>query len=235
MFIANFSLKSAVQKAFMFARIPVDYALFHPYRAMQVKALEDTVAFIEERMPGAVSFDTPKELLAHGLTLAPTKGLILEFGVNEGGTVNFIASKLDGRMVHGFDSFEGLPEDWSGNNMAAGYFSRGGKPPRVKANVRLHKGWFDASLPGFLAANPGPIAFMHVDCDLYSSTKTIFDLAGDRIAPGTVIVFDEYFNYPNWRAHEHRAFEEFAARSPLAFDYVGYAFRQVAVVARARS
>ena len=54
-----------------------------------------------------------------------------------------------------------------------------------------------------------PVAFIHVDCDLYSSTKTIFSLLSDRIVPGTIILFDEYFNYPNWQQHEYKALQEF--------------------------
>jgi hypothetical protein len=44
-------------------------------------------------------------------------------------------------------------------------------------------------------------------------------------------VFDEYFNYPNWMKHEHRAFTEFQDRSGKRFKYVGYSIQQVAVVA----
>jgi hypothetical protein len=79
----------------------------------------------------------------------------------------------------------------------------------------------------------GSAAFLHVDCDLYSSTKTILESLSDRIVAGTVIVFDEYFNYPNWRSHEHKAFREFVAAKRAAFRYIGYSFRQVAVVMEA--
>jgi hypothetical protein len=229
MFISSFPLKSFVQKAAVFLRLPIDYALFHPYRAMQERALADTVDFIAERLPDALSFDTPKELMAHALSLAPKDGIHAEFGVNSGGSINFIAGQVPNQTVHGFDSFEGLPEDWGGNNMAAGYFNRGGRFPKVKANVKLHRGWFSESLPPFLAATPGPAAFLHVDCDIYSSTVTIFEAFRERLVPGTVIVFDEYFNYPNWRAHEHKAFEEFVAATGLKFAYVGYSFRQLAI------
>ncbi len=64
---------------------------------------------------------------------------------------------------------------------------------------------------------------MHVDCDIYSSTKTIFDLLASRIVAGTVIVFDEYFNYPGWRHHEYKAFQEFCATSGHSYRYLGYA------------
>ena len=46
----------------------------------------------------------------------------------------------------------------------------------------------------------------NIDCDIYSSTKDIFDIAGDRINPGCIIVFDEYINYPSWEQHEFKAF-----------------------------
>jgi len=76
-------------------------------------------------------------------------------------------------------------------------------------------------LPGFLAANPGPCAFVHIDCDIYTSTVTIFAALRERIATGTVIVFDEYFNYPGWRAHEYKAFQEFIVQTGLSYQYLG--------------
>ena len=58
---------------------------------------------------------------------------------------------------------------------------------RVRSNVRLYRGWFEDTLPAFCEQHPGPIAFLHLDADLYSSTRTVFDLLGDGIVPGTVI------------------------------------------------
>jgi hypothetical protein len=60
-----------------------------------------------------------------------------------------------------------------------------------------------------------------MDCDLYDSAKIVFDLLGDRIAPGTIIVFDEYFNYPDWRLHEYKAFQEFVTRKGVKYEYIG--------------
>ncbi len=234
MFIANYRLKTIVQKAAMAARLPLGYAQAHPYTGLQERARTATLDFISDAMPDAIAFDTPRELMRYALSLVTLDGIVAEFGVNEGGTITFIAKQLRGRKVHGFDSFEGLPEDWSGNKMHAGYFNRQGKLPRVPSNVELHAGWFDKSLPKFVASNQGPAAFLHVDCDLYSSTVTIFDTFADRTVPGTVIVFDEYFNYPNWQRHEHKAFEEFRAKSGLDLDYVGYSIQQIAVVAKAK-
>lgn len=228
-FVSHYGFKSIVQKAIVACGLPLEYRAFHPYRALQARALDDTLAFITEEMPDAVAFDTPRELMDFAIGAAPATGFVAEFGVNGGGSINHMARRLAGRPVHGFDSFEGLPEDWSGNNFVKGEFGRGGKLPRVRSNVRLHPGWFDASLPVFLASEPGPAALIHVDCDLYSSTRTVLDALGPLIVPGTVLVFDEYFNYPGWRRHEHLAFREFLGSGRRA-RYLGYGYRQVAVV-----
>ena len=99
-------------------------------------------------------------------------------------------------------------------------------------NVTLIKGWFNETLPAFLATNQGDVAFLHVDCDLYSSTKCIFDLLAGRIKSGTVIVFDEFWNYPAWQQHEIKAFEEFKAEYRVKAQPVGFvpSHQQVAFV-----
>ena len=66
------------------------------------------------------------------------------------------------------------------------------------------------------------MGFIHIDCDLYSSTKTIFDLLKERIKPGCVLVFDEYFNHPSWEEDEYKAFMEFIAETGLKYEYIGY-------------
>jgi hypothetical protein len=149
-------------------------------------------------MPDAVGFEAPAELLAFALEIVKIEGHYLEFGVFTGGTIRFIARKVGDRVIHGFDSFQGLPEDWSGYNLAQRAFNIGGRLPRVPTICGCIRVGFDSSIPGWLEANSGPVAFIHVDRDLYTSTRTIFTLLAERIVPGTVIVFDEYFNYPNW-------------------------------------
>jgi Methyltransferase domain len=171
------------------------------------------------------------DLLKFALSRAPAEGLVLEFGVEKGASLRHLAGLRRGQM-HGFDSFEGLPGDWSGTKEGAGAFSLSGKLPKVPANAVLHVGWFDKTLPEFLAADPADCALVHVDCDIYTSTVTIFEQLRGRIKPGTVIVFDEYFNYPGWRAHEYKAFQEFIAASGLSYRYLGFAAEKghVAVV-----
>ena len=152
-----------------------------------------------------------------------------EFGVFKGTSINFIATNKPNEIIYGFDSFEGLPEDWTVAS-PKGTFSNHGKLPQVKENVRLIKGWFNETLPEFVKAHPKPCAFIHVDCDLYSSTKTIFAELKNQIVSGTVIAFDEYFNYPGWQEGEYKAFMEFVAENNLEFEYIARTdFEQVAV------
>ena len=126
-------------------------------------------------------------------------GLVLEFGVRFGESIRLIASLTEGE-VHGFDSFEGLPDAW--HDEPKGSYGTGGVIPDVPENVITHKGWFDDTLPDFVANHPQTIRFMHVDCDMYSSTKTIFNVLSNRIVPGTVIAFDEYIGNDHWREDE---------------------------------
>ena len=103
---------------------------------------------------------------------------------------------------------------------------------KVRDNVKLHKGWFNESLPVWVNEHLGPILFMHLDADLYTSTKTIFEVLGDRVVPGTVIQFDEYFNYPGWQQGEYKAFEEFVEARQMTFEYLGYCGRDEQVAVR---
>jgi hypothetical protein len=146
--------------------------------------------------------------------------MALEFGVWKGTTLEIITAARGNRKVYGFDSFEGLPEDWRTGFPADTFAIDEGLP--YVPGAELIKGWFNDTLPGFLAEHPEPVAFLHVDCDLYSSAKTVLDLVGPRLQPGSVVVFDEFFNYPGWRQHEFRAWQEYVERTGIHFEYVGY-------------
>jgi hypothetical protein len=77
-------------------------------------------------------------------------------------------------------------------------------------------------LEPFLTNPPGPVAMLHIDCDLYSSTRTVLDLVGPRLVTGSVVLFDEYFNYPTWQEHEYLAWQEYIERTGTQFEYAGY-------------
>ena len=229
MLVTNFKLKYVLYKIVCACYQLADVGRIHPARERSLRALQRTVDYIDKALPHALAFDTQREATEFALSVVGIEGHYLEFGVFTGGTIRFIASRIGNRPVHGFDSFQGLPEAWSGFTLARRAFDRKGRLPRVPANVYLHRGWFDQSLPEWLERNHGPVAFIHVDCDLYSSTRTIFTLLANRIVPGTIILFDEYFNYPNWEQHEYKAFQEFVTAKSVSYRYLAFARQQVVV------
>jgi hypothetical protein len=199
---------------------------------LQRRATSAAADFVTARMPDALFCANKLDHLTLAFKQAPP-GLALEFGVFKGTTINPLARLVPERQFFGFDSFTGLPEAWAGSRYSAINFDRKGRKPSVAANVTLIEGWFDDTLPSFLAQKPGPIGFLHVDCDIYSSTKTVLDLTAARLAPGAVIVFDEFFNYKGYELHEFKAFFEFAERFEVAYRFIGYAAQQVSLVVEA--
>lgn len=146
--------------------------------------------------------------------------LWLEFGVATGNTINYISKFAD--EVYGFDSFEGLPEKWR-DGFNAGAFSRNGKLPHVNKNVKLIKGWFNETLVDFIQSQNKRVSFIHMDADLYSSTKYILDTLRDYIDEDCIIIFDELVNYPGFDgdAGELKAFYEFITENNVNYEWIG--------------
>lgn len=163
------------------------------------------------------------------MAAAKVSGLVLEFGVRHGNSIKQLVRLAGGQQVHGFDSFEGLPEAWHAESK--GSYSTRGKIPKVPPLVKLHAGWFDETLPAFLQAHPGPVRLLNVDCDIYSSTRTVLTQLAPRIVVGSVIIFDEYIGNAHWREDEFKAFQEAVAEYGWAYEYLSVSFftKQVAV------
>lgn len=166
----------------------------------------------------------------HNSSLSFDSGYFLEFGVFNGVSINVFADVYPNKIIYGFDSFEGLPEEWSwdGNKVhKKGHFAVK-RLPEVGQNVKLIKGWFDDTLPLWKVDHTGDISFLHIDCDLYSSTMFVLKELNSQIVPGTLILFDELINvldidpninmeqsddrilklYTSWREYEWRALNE---------------------------
>ena len=201
---------------------------FHPHHALLEEALAESVAYIKSDMTSALIRKDAYDVLSNGLKHARVDGQYLEFGVRSGGTIDHIARRRPNHTIHGFDSFDGLPEAWAGYSLDTGAF-RGEGIPDVESNVELHVGWFDETLPDFVAAHRRPVAFVHIDSDIYSSCKTVLDELTPLLVEGSVIVFNEYFNYPNWQQHEFKAFQEFVATNDVDYEYLSFAMYEVAV------
>lgn len=150
---------------------------------------------------------------------------VLEFGVYTGGSITKIHNQLKDKpyKIFGFDSFEGLPENWENTPCTKGFFSTGGVPPVLPESIKLFVGWFDQTIPEYLKIAQS-IALLHVDCDLYSSTKTVLYSLHEYIKPGTLIVFDEwcYNGNPECNDHEQKAFYEYVDDFDVKFEMVEF-------------
>lgn len=200
-------------------------------RQLRHESFLESARLVADSMPNAHPLTTPFKTLDYALSKSSGSGIVAEFGVFRGRTLRRIAkSRPD---CHGFDSFQGLPEDWV-SHWAKGSFAVDSSP-RV-GTAKLHVGWFERTIPEFLEQHSGPAAFLHLDADLYSSTSTVLDNFQERIIPGTVLLFDEYFNFFGWQQQEHKALCDFAEKYRVAYDYLAYNSRgeQVAVIVTGR-
>jgi hypothetical protein len=151
------------------------------------------------------------------MELSTENGLFLEFGVASGESIRCLSKLKPHVTFHGFDSFQGLPEAWHGNSI--GTFKC--DVPTVPDNVKLHIGMFEETLPKFIEEYQDNVAFINIDCDLYSSTKTVFKYLGSRIVPGTILRFDEIYGYKEWKDNEYKAFREFLEDTKYRFEIHG--------------
>lgn len=148
--------------------------------------------------------------------VADRQTLYLEFGVYRGESLRHWSRALrhPRSELHGFDSFEGLPE--SGWNWQQGQFDTLGHLPRIEdARVHLHKGWFSDTLPAFVLPEHEHLV-VNLDADLYSSTIFVLRRLATSLQPGTLLYFDDLLAVD----HEPRAIEEFLGESGLVLEPV---------------
>jgi len=187
-----------------------------------ITTLLRSIIFIKNNLRKAPCFKSREDLLTHSISKVKFDGLFMEFGVFKGKSINYIASQIGDKKVYGFDSFEGMPEYFMGQPV--GTFKLNNLP-EVRSNVELVKGYFQDTLMPFLEEHTEKAAFIHLDAVLYSSTKyVLFTLAeNNRLQSGTVIEFDEIFNYESWWNNgEYRALIEFTGKFGVTFEYIGY-------------
>jgi O-methyltransferase len=147
-------------------------------------------------------------------------GDMAEFGVGSGASAMMIASRSPGRILHLFDTFEGIPKPTEADS------------PRFKEhqyrcsiedvqqylkidNLRYHKGLFPGTTAGMAQTR---FAFVHLDVDLYESTKAGLEWFYPRLNRGGILICHDH----DTAAGVNRAFEEFFADKPEPyFDFVG--------------
>lgn len=159
-----------------------------------------------------------------------TNGLCLEFGVFQGESINYFSEKVKDRTWYGFDSFEGLQENWYGGYHGKGWFDQKGEIPKVNKNVKIIKGWFKDTLPLFFKDNKQKISFIHIDCDTYESTKDILNnINPKQLQKNCIILFDDYISYWGWKDNIYRAWQEYIKENNIIYKYIFFGGEQALI------
>ena len=196
-------------------------------------AYENYPKALLEKQPQGRVFSGTYAMLEEALQMARPDGIVAEFGVFHGKSIRLISS-MTSSAVDGFDTFEGIPEQW-GDEPAGSYTANKEIPERVPNNVRFHVGLFSDTLPGYVASLPPPeqlpVRMLNIDCDLYQGTVEILHYLSDRIGPGSVLIFDEYLMTPTWKEDEYKAFQEACEKFGWEYEYLGFSLfsKQVSV------
>jgi O-methyltransferase len=158
----------------------------------------------------------------------------LEFGVHEGASLRYWLEHNkhpDSRFI-GFDTFEGLPEDWAAGSRAAGSFSTNGQAPEIDdPRCAFEVGLFQQTLGPFLERSVwNRRLVVMLDADLYSSTLYVLILLARRLQRGDIVIFDEFRDARN----EFRAFHDFEKSCSVKLDCVASVRKamQVAMIVR---
>jgi hypothetical protein len=148
---------------------------------------------------------------------------VLEFGVWKGDSIKaFARLNIHPQTVFvGFDSFEGLPEEWTANfkSLEKGFFSTGGETPKdAEERIQFRKGWFEETLPEFLRHNEltHKTVVVHLDADLYSSTLFVLSRLWDRLD-------SFYFICDEWTGGEALALMNFQQAYPCEIQFYAHA------------
>jgi hypothetical protein len=137
--------------------------------------------------------------------------LYVEFGVYRGRTLGWWSRHLatPGARFVGFDSFRGLPRDWTPDT-PGGAFTVEEPPCLPDPRVSLVPGWFEDTLPNWQPPAHDRL-IVNIDCDLYSSTVEALRWVERHARVGTMVYFDDLFDHD----HELRALWEWMDRCPL--------------------
>ena len=202
-----------------------DHSYEYIYKKYQKDKLDECYNYFKNYMSKSLLIHQIKDIrlfsINTALKLNQENGHFIEFGVYDGESTNFFAEKIGDKKFYGFDSFQGLKDDWIGHHLPAKTFDLSGKIPNLKKNIIPIKGWVQDTLPIFLKENkPLKINFLHMDLDTYQSTKFVLNELKPYMKKNTIILFDQLYNYPGWKEGEFKALNE--VFNEKEYEYIAF-------------
>jgi hypothetical protein len=219
---------------YIFISIPRDFNVFRetPFEKFQNESIQNSYNHFKNYFKKAI-FLKGKKIKSYAILKSlelDNQGLFLEFGVHKGASINFFSKLIKNQKIYGFDSFEGLHEDWKGTQQAKGTFDLKGKIPKLNANAIPIKGWIQDTLPNFISSTNKKINFAHVDVDTYETTLFILKTIKPYLNKGAILIFDELYNYINWEENEYKALIE--VFNNQEYEYLAFSKEGAQVVIR---
>jgi len=203
------------------------------FNVLKERAVNSSADFVEQHLSSSLIFrkrENIQDYASEKLINKYSNGKCLEFGVAGGYSINRISKKLHNMKFFGFDSFEGLSEDWIGTDVKKNTFSQQGKLPKVNSNVTLIKGWFHETVPVFISNNEmSDVRLIHIDVDTYEASTIVFKAIGPHIRKGLFILFDELIGYPNWHNGEYKALIESQKMFGFEYRYIAFTTEQALI------
>jgi len=149
-----------------------------------------------------------------------------EFGVWRGVSFKYLINTF--KKGYGFDTFEGLPEDW--HQEKKGNYTADGIIPEIDGGTFI-KGNFKDTLPNFFAESRPMASIINFDADLYSSTLCALNYSKPVIDKDTILIFDEFIIHNHWEQDEYKALNEFCSTNNFTYEVIAisYMTKQVAV------
>jgi len=195
-------------KRYAFPNYKETSSVYDLYREEQIKKCYD---HFKKYLKTAVLLNSDK-IREHAIEAAKENDndpnlLYIEFGVFSGTSINYFSKKIK-KNIYGFDSFEGLKEDWLGTSVTKGTFDLKKKIPKLNHNVVAVTGWIQDTLPKFLQEKKPKINFVHMDVDTYESSKFVLEQIKPFLVQGAIILFDELYNFEGWDVGEYKALTE---------------------------
>ena len=149
-----------------------------------------------------------------------------EFGVWRGASFQYLINTF--KTGYGFDTFEGLPEDW--HQEKKGSYSAEGIIPKIEGG-KFIAGKFEDTLPTFFSEQRPLASIINFDADLYSSTFCALNYSKCVIDKDTILIFDEFIINKHWEQDEYKALNEFCSNNDFTYEVlaISYTTKQVAV------
>lgn len=189
--------------------------------AEYIKPYKDEVVFLEDGWWKAAAQRINK------------KGLLLEFGVDQGSSIRCFSFEKPELEWYGFDTFFGFEEDWKGGFAMKGWNNLEGKIPIIhdpetiiESNVHLIQGRYKNTLPEFFKKNKDKIAFVHLNCQTYEATKSVLNnLPKNKLQKGCVVLIGDYLGYIGWKVNQFKAWQEYG----IKYKYTAFGEKQAII------